>query len=482
MRRTLAAITSATCAALTVMLVWAATTMGGEFAVAACQSDKLNNASTAFDVFATRGMRIRRACNPEEPGEQGLVTANVQRRGVVKREARSIATITAPPGTVITWLRWHGQMGRADCRFGVELYAVLANGSPKLIDRERRTPRELRTGRCRQSSRPLLERLASTKQKRVIEAQFDPAGATQIVQRVICQGRTVCLSSGKNFIRTLEADLRITDVQPPVAAISSGTPLADGAWVGGEQPLRYDARDNVGVQEASAITSRGDSGADGRACFMATETAFSRLAPCPNGAGQMTVKTRQADEGTQHVVVQARDAAGNLGNSPPVTARVDNTPPSQVPVSVDGGERWRNRNDFALSWVNPAENDRAPIVAATYKLCSAAGGNCSQAERPEASIAGLPVQVPGPGEWRARCGAATRRATRTPARRRYPSRCVTTPRRRSSRSSRRPRRIRRRWRCRSPMACRAWRAGRSRSAVQARTRGRRSRRRRSAAA
>jgi hypothetical protein len=74
MRRTLAAITSAICATLAVMLVSAATALGGEFAVAACQSDKLNNATAAFDVFATRGMRIRRACNPEEPGEQGLIS------------------------------------------------------------------------------------------------------------------------------------------------------------------------------------------------------------------------------------------------------------------------------------------------------------------------------------------------------------------------------------------------------------------------
>jgi hypothetical protein len=47
------------------------------------------------------------------------------------------------------------------------------------------------------------------------------------------------------------------------------------------------------------------------------------------------------------------------------------------------------------------ERSRAPIVAATYKLCAAAVGSCSQAERTEASITALPVQVPGPGEWRA---------------------------------------------------------------------------------
>jgi hypothetical protein len=80
---------------------------------------------------------------------------------VVKQGAASIASITALPGTAITWFRWSGRMGRDDCRFGVELYAVLPIGRYNLIERDRRTPRELRTGRCRQSSR-LFKRLTLT--------------------------------------------------------------------------------------------------------------------------------------------------------------------------------------------------------------------------------------------------------------------------------------------------------------------------------
>jgi hypothetical protein len=40
----------------------------GEFAVANCQADPLNLSNRAFDDFATRGMKIRRACDPEGPG------------------------------------------------------------------------------------------------------------------------------------------------------------------------------------------------------------------------------------------------------------------------------------------------------------------------------------------------------------------------------------------------------------------------------
>ena len=37
----------------------------GEFQVAACQADPLGFSTRAFEDFATRGMKIRRACNPE---------------------------------------------------------------------------------------------------------------------------------------------------------------------------------------------------------------------------------------------------------------------------------------------------------------------------------------------------------------------------------------------------------------------------------
>ena len=49
---------------------------GREFAVAACQSDKLNNATAAFRDFASRGMLVKRACTAG-PGDRGLITANV---------------------------------------------------------------------------------------------------------------------------------------------------------------------------------------------------------------------------------------------------------------------------------------------------------------------------------------------------------------------------------------------------------------------
>jgi hypothetical protein len=79
--------------------------------------------------------------------------------------------------------------------------------------------------------------------------------------------------------------------------------------------------------------------------------------------------------------------------------RIDNGAPARVAVGIERGDAWRNSNDFVLTWTNPPEGDRAPIAAAIYELCPAAGGACTQREQAREGIASVPVQVPGPGEW-----------------------------------------------------------------------------------
>ena len=372
-------------AALAASSAWA-----GQFTVASCQADQLNFSTTAFADFATRGMKIVRACNPEGPGLRGLITANVVQAGSVPRGAASIATINAPTGTTLTTLRWAGTVRRRDCRYALQIYADVPGGAPIPI----------KNIRANQRCSPGTRAQAAGYRART----FDVRGATRIVQRVICQGapgHDACSARAANYIRTYQAQVGITDEQPPATAISPDTPLAAGAWIGGTQPLHYDAQDNVGVRSAHAIVGGADGGFDQRSCSMASPNgAFANPVPCPNGAGQITVDTRNLPEGTQQLVVQAQDPAGNLGTSAPVVARIDNTPPTRVDVVANGGGEWRNQNNFTLSWSNPSETDRAPIVAAIDKLCpAAAGGGCSQGEQDGEGIASLPIQVPAPGEW-----------------------------------------------------------------------------------
>ena len=197
------------------------------------------------------------------------------------------------------------------------------------------------------------------------------------------------------------ATVEVVDNLPPAVQILPDTPLATGAWVRGTQPLNYTASDNVGVQARRGDhRRRGASGCTTRACVLATPTGpFADPLPCPNGPGQIALRTSDLLEGTQPVVVEAQDAAGNSAVSSAVTARIDNTPPPRVDVSVEGGEAWRNRNDFSSVWTNPAEGDRAPITAANYQLCAGGTANCSRGTHEELNVSRLPVAVPRPGEW-----------------------------------------------------------------------------------
>ena len=361
----------------------------GQFTVASCQADRAGFSTTAFNDFATRGMTIRRACNPEGPGIRGLVTANATRRGRVPRGSVALVAISAPAGTRFTTFRWAGSARRTDCRYSLQLYAAGPDIKPvpiKNVRANRRCPRPARAQAAGYRSR-----------------RFDVTGATRIVQRVICvggNGRRSCSARRANYIRTYQAEAGVLDGQLPAAAILPNAPLTTGAWVAGSQPLNYVAEDNVGVRQAQAIVSGRVGGTDSRACAVATaDGAYTSSVPCPNGPGQITVRTTELTEGTQQLVVQPQDAAGNIGASAPVTVRIDNGAPARVTVGIERGDAWRNANDFVLTWTNPPESDRAPIAAAIYRLCPAAGGACTQSEEAAAGIATLPIQVNRPGTW-----------------------------------------------------------------------------------
>lgn len=361
----------------------------GEFRVASCQADQLNFSTNAFADFATRGMKTRRACNPEGPGLRGLITANAVRSGRVPRGSRAIVSMTAPAGTRFTTFRWAGTARRRDCRYALQLYADVPDGKPIPIKNVRANERCPRARRAQ---------IAGYKSRR-----FDVTGATRIVQRVMCvagQGARSCSARGANYIRTYKAEVGIADGLAPTVGILGDTALARSEWASGTQPLAYDASDNVGVRTAQAMVSGQTGGSQQRPCALASlGGAFAAQVPCPNGPGRIDVDTTSFPEGTQQLVVQAQDTAGNVGTSGPVTARIDNTPPGRVDVSVEGGEAWRNSNDFALGWSNPPETDRAPVVAASYKLCAAAGGSCARGQQDGAEISRFAVGVPAPGEW-----------------------------------------------------------------------------------
>jgi hypothetical protein len=360
----------------------------GEFTIDACQADAGNFASTAFENFATRGMRWRRACNPLGPGLRGLVTANVVSTGKVAHGAQSAFVLEAPPGTAFSRLRWSGHAQRRDCRYALQMYAVRPDGSDATIKNVRANRRCPGPGGAQASSWPRPR-------------AFDLGGATKIVQRVVCVGAPsaqFCSGRGLNYMQTFTAEATVVDTSGPSVSIVPDTSLARGEWVSGTQALNYETTDNVGVRQTSIFLAGTADGTDPRACD------YSQRIPCPNGLGHFEkVGTQHLPEGSQPLHVTAEDAAGNSTDSETLTAHIDNTPPGVASVGVEGGETWRNRNAFDLAWQNTPEPDRAPIVAAHYRVCRAGTDECVSDSRTGSSIARLEGEtVPSPGEWELR--------------------------------------------------------------------------------
>lgn len=377
------------CSLLALLLALPTEATAGEFQVASCQADSLSFSTRAFEDFATRGMQIKRACDPEGPGLRGLVTSNVVRRGRVPRGAVAVATITAPPGTRLTTFRWAGTARRRDCRYALQLYADAPDIKAIPIKNVRAN---------RHCPRPARAQAAGYRAR-----TYNVSGATRIVQRVICvggNGHRSCSARGLNFVRTYKASVGVVDSLPPAVAIPPDTPLARGEWVSGAQTLNYTATDNVGVRLAQVFIADQLRGSQDRPCsFAIPGGAYADRVPCASGPGQVALQTRGIVEGSQPLTTVVQDAAGNQTSSVTLTARIDNTPPARVDAQVDGGEGWRNRNEWAITWANPAEGDRAPITGATVELCATSGGRCTRSVEQAPSLSRVVQTVPAPGEW-----------------------------------------------------------------------------------
>jgi hypothetical protein len=386
-RHRLARVVIVAAASVFVSLGQAGEAEAGAFTINTCGSDPPNFSTDAFEDFATRGMLWKRACDPEGPGLRGLVTANVIRSGRVVRGARSYFTLTAPAGTYFAWINWSGHAQRRDCRYALQVWADGPGAQTKPIKNVRANQDCPRPGRAQAAGWP--------------GRRFELIpGTTRLVQRIVCvgaPGTPYCSARGRNFIRTLKAEVTVVDPILPSAGILQDNPFTAGQWVRGEQVVNYDAADNVGVKLARAVVNGGLHGEHPRDCH------YAQQAPCPNGPGAIRVDTRRLGEGSQTLAVEAVDAGDNVGASAGITVRVDNTAPGAVPVAVEGGEGWRNQNDFDLTWDNPDEGDRAPITAAHYRLCRADGSGCSDGSQSAVGIERLAdLGMPAPGEWQVR--------------------------------------------------------------------------------
>ena len=354
-----------------------------EYTINACQADRTEFSTQAFDDFANRGMMWKRACNPEGPGLRGLVTSNVVRAGRVVRGSRSSFVLTAPAGTRFGRITWSGQAQRHDCRYALQLWAERPDGPTVAIKNVRANRGCPNRGKTQAAGWPSAH-------------TYNIDGATKIEQRVLCVGSDetpYCSSRRLNYIRTFRAAATVVDVSPPGVTITQDNAFTRGEWVSGRQQVDYAVLDNVGVRAARAIVAGVPRADSSRPCN------YAQRVPCTNGPGSIPVDTSRLSEGTQPLAVQAEDAAANLGGSSPTTVRIDNTAPGAVPVAIDGGDVWRNRNDFDIAWANPDEGDRAPITASRYRLCPVGRADCITDRRPGEVDHLANLSVPSAGEW-----------------------------------------------------------------------------------
>ncbi len=358
--------------------------LAGEFTISSCQANG-EFSSGAFENFATRGMKWRRACNPLGPGLRGLVTANVPREGHVAKGSQSAFVLEAPPETTFSNLKWSGEAHRRDCRYALQLYAIRPDGSSDPIRdvmANKKCPKSAKAAQGASWPRPTL---------------YELGGATKLVQRVVCMGAPTveyCSGKGQNYLETFTSEATVVDETAPSVSVSGGGGFLAGEWTAGTQSIGYEASDNTGVKLVQVIADGGTRGESGSQCD------YTQRIPCPSGSGSINLDTTKLGEGTQQIDLKATDAAGNQAESSPTTVRIDNTPPGAVPVAVEGGEAWRNHDAFAVAWANPDEGDRAPIVAAHWRICRVGTQECQTGTTNGPSVAAIGgLAVPGPGEW-----------------------------------------------------------------------------------
>ena len=181
-----------------------------------------------------------------------------------------------------------------------------------------------------------------------------------------CGGASCPKGAGATF-HTYYSAVTLNDHSPPSLAVGG---VAEGEWVRSDRSITFSATDNIGISRAHLyIDGQPTADAFSYGCDYTVPT------PCGNHSGSFPIPTDRLHDGTHRVEVLVHD-----GSSTPVTAgrniRVDNTPPAQVTPDVAGGEGWRNRNGFSVSWPVPRDGG-SPIVGATWELCRPGRVACS---------------------------------------------------------------------------------------------------------
>jgi hypothetical protein len=226
---------------------------------------------------------------------------------------------------------------------------------------------------------------------------IDTAGAGAVRIQAGCIYSPGCSAGGDIKLFTKDVKAAIEDGTAPNIGIKGGGLSGASGWVRGVQGLVWDSNDNVGIRGWRHFI-------DGSQVADAARECSQYQLTCPNlDAGQhLTFDTRGLSDGSHAVIAQAEDRAHNTSQAG-ATFYSDNTAPAPPQnLAVDGGEDWRSRPGFRVTWALPPDG-YSGLQGAVYQLCRARTGECASGGSAD-SLNGKPpesaaIKVPRQGDW-----------------------------------------------------------------------------------
>lgn len=244
---------------------------------------------------------------------------------------------------------------------------------------------------------------SSDQVKRNFTSAFSPP-ARAFESRLLCAKPEdkFCSTTSNSAAGVRALTFTLDDSAKP--GLSVGGPLSGGGWLRGVQAVTYSAGDfGSGLRFSQTLIDGALRAQTEHGCakiFIAGQWRGTKMQPCANSAsGSHAVQTAALSDGPHQLRQCAVDFAGNSGCGADLTIRTDNTAPAAPrALAVDGGEDWRNRNGFRLSWQEPGQGQGAPIGGFGYRV-TGPGADAEPIWRfGNGSIE--KIELPGAGEFR----------------------------------------------------------------------------------
>ena len=386
-RATLARITMAGTAVITLVAVLATAAWGGSYTISACSPFTTPGPWSEVDTFPA-GLTAGNMCGggavgPLGGGNQGALYAedNTQNAGThIPNNAEAGWSFTAPAGTTVTGVSYYRDLEIAPTSDDLVVGLFGADGARLEV--------------CQGTFQNNYTCSAPNNQA---PASFLGLSTSGLFFGVECQlqpSEEYCLSgSAGHQLATADmysVTVTLTEQSSPVVS-SEGGALWGGGVVSATVPLSFQASDPSGIEQFAVS----DGAASGASVHESCD--FTATVPCPQLApGTVNVDTTRFPDGHAQVSLLVSDAAGNttVVTSPPFV--VDNNGPP-VPASLTASAARASSNVVNLAWSDPV-NPPEPLSGAFAQLCQA---TCAPAVAVSPGGAGQ-ITAPGPGSYTVR--------------------------------------------------------------------------------